>query len=175
MGKRGARYGMALLLLAAAAWARQADLLARLDTEPPGWDGIRIGMSLVQIERRLGVTVALSPASGQPVCSRFATQGDYQGYRLVFGFAAAKPGAKLESLWVQFDGAETGASAAELVAALRARVPKAAYLPDPARPAASEADDSRPTYLLPGEPAVALRFAPRNGVLIGLRSCLLPT
>jgi len=151
--------------------ARQADPLQRLDLNPPGWDGIRLGMSLVQLERRLGVTLPLSSAAGRPVCSRFSTQADYEGYRLVLGFAAAKPGAKLESLWVQFAGAEAGASAAGLAAALRRRAPQAAYLADAKAPAASEGADPRPTYGLEGEPAALVRFSPRDGLLIALRTC----
>jgi hypothetical protein len=182
MRKRAAMVGLLLIGVAGArgAGARQADPLGRLDVEPPGWNGIRLGMSLVQLERRLGTTLPVSPGAGQPVCSRFATRGDYDGYRLVMGFSAAKPGAKLESLWVQFGGAEAGASAPGLAAALRRRVPQAAYQLDPKDPAESEAADVRPIYTLPGrtvqtgEPAAVIRFFPRDGALIALRSCLLP-
>ena len=179
MKRRAAIGGLLLMWIAGArvAGARQGEPLARLDLGPPGWDGLRLGMSLVQLERRLGVTLPVSPGAGQPVCSRFATRGDYDGYRVVLGFSAAKPGAKLESLWVQFGGGEAGASAAGLAAALRHRVPQAAYQPDPKDPAESEAADPRPIYSLsaqPGEPAAVIRFFPRDGALIALRSCLLP-
>lgn len=184
--RRGAAVGGLLLVLIAGARlasARQGEPLARLDVGPPGWAGIRLGMSLVQLERRLGVTLSVSPGAGQPVCSRFATRGDYDGYRLVLGFSAAKPGARLESLWVQFGGAEASASASGLAAALRHLVPQAAYQLDPKDPAESEAADPRPIYALsgqpgqsgqPGEPAAVIRFFPRDGALIALRSCLLP-
>lgn len=179
MRRRAAAGGLLLMLIAGAhlASARQADPLARLDVGPAGWDGIRLGMSLVQLERRLGVTLPVSPGAGQPVCSRFATRGDYHGYRVVLGFSAAKPGAKLESLWVQFSGAEAGASASALATALRHRLPQAAYQLDPKDPAESEAADPRPIYALsgpPGEPAAVIRFLPRDGALIALRACLLP-
>jgi hypothetical protein len=174
MKKGAAARGLVLGWLATAgiAGGRQADPLARLDLDPPGWAGIRLGMSLVQIERRLGVTLPLSPGAGRPVCSRFSTGGDYEGYRLVLGFPAAKPGAKLESMWVQFGGGEARASSSDLAAALRRRVPGALYLADARQPEASEAADPRPTYALPGEPAAAVRFSPRDGALIALRSCL---
>lgn len=176
MRKGAAIGGLLLVLIAGArlASARQGEPLARLDVGPPGWAGIRLGMSLVQLERRLGVTLSVSPGAGQPVCSRFATRGDYEGYRLVMGFSAAKPGARLESLWVQFGGAEAGASAPALASALRSKAPQAAYLIDPKDPAASEAADARPIYSLAGEPAAVIRFFPRDGALIALRSCLLP-
>jgi hypothetical protein len=176
MKKSAAAGGLVLMLIAGArlAGGRQSDPLARLEVGPPGWAGIRLGMSLVQLERRLGVTLPVSPGAGQPVCSRFATRGDYDGYRLVMGFSAAKPGAKLESLWVQFGGAEAGAAATGLASALRKRMPQATYLPDPQDPAASEAADARPIYALSGEPAAVIRFFPRDGALIALRSCLLP-
>jgi hypothetical protein len=176
MTRRAVIGGLLLMWIAGArvAGARQGEPLARLDLGPPGWDGLRLGMSLVQLERRLGVTLPVSPGAGQPVCSRFATRGDYDGYRLVMGFSAAKPGAKLESLWVQFGGAEAGAAATGLASALRKRMPQATYLPDPLDPAASEAADVRPIYALSGEPAAVIRFFPRDGALIALRSCLLP-
>jgi hypothetical protein len=157
--------------LAAPSSARQADPLARLDLDPAGWDGIRLGMSLVQLERRLGTTLPLSPRGAQPVCSAFATQGDYDGYRLVLGFAAAKPGAKLESLWVQFSGAEAGASAAALGDALRRRAPTATYVPAAGAPPGSEATDAKPAFDLPGKSAARVRFTPRDGVLIALAGC----
>jgi hypothetical protein len=156
--------------LGTAAQPARAELLARFETQPAGWDGIRIGMSLVQLERRVGETLSVTPGSGTPVCSRFASRADYEGYRVVMGFASAKPGAKLESLWVDFDGEEASAGAADLEAALRRRLPAASELRDATPPAGS----GRPAavYLLPGEPPVVVRFVPREGLLIALRSCL---
>lgn len=151
--------------LGTAAHPARAELLARFQTQPAGWDGIGIGMSLVQLERRVGETLSVSPAAGTPVCSRFASRADYQGRRIVMGFATAKPGAKLESLWVDFEGEEASAGAADLAAALRQRVPAASELGDAAGTAEA-------TYLLPGEPPVLVRFTLREGLLIALRGCL---
>jgi hypothetical protein len=145
-----------------------AEPLARLESKPaPGWDGVRLGMSLVAVERRVGRTLAVEGAEGQPVCSRFAAQADHNGYRLVLGFPAAKPGAKLESLWVQFAGAEASLGPGPLAAALERRLPEARYLGS----AASEAEDPLPVYELPAKDA-ALRLSPRDGMLLALRGCL---
>src|SRR5262245_13584528 len=159
-------------LVSAAAAAAPGQLLRRLETAPAGWDGIRLGMSLVQLERRIGETLSIAPAQASPVCSRFASRATFQGYGVVLGFASAKPGAKLESLWIDFDADEVGATVRELAAALRSRVPAASHAPDASRPAASEEADPTPTYVLPGDPPVAVRFTPRDGALIALRTCL---
>jgi hypothetical protein len=157
-----------------------ADPLAGLEIEDgrPGWDGIRLGMSLVQAERRLGTTLAVAArssqdAAGAPVCSAFAAEAERDGLRLVLGFPTARPGAKLESLWVRFEGEQVRASAEQLAAALRRRSPQAAYR-GPA--GGAEADDPRPTYLLPLAPetktADAVRFVPREGMLLAVADCL---
>lgn len=151
--------------------------LGRLEAKPvPGWDGVRLGMSLVSLERRVGRTLAIDRAAGQPVCSRFAAQADHNGYRLVLGFPAAKPGARLESLWVQFAGAEASLGPGQLGAALKRRLPEARYLGS----ATSEEEDPLPVYELPASDATpntaggtaALRLAARDGMLLALRGCL---
>ncbi len=151
--------------------------LARLEAKPaPGWDGVRLGMSLVALERRVGRTLAVDRAEGQPVCSSFAAEADYHGYRLVLGFPAAKPGAKLESLWVRFAGPEASLSPGELAATVKRRLPEARYL----GAAESERDDPLPVYELPAKDAgpntaggtAALRLSARDGLLLALRPCL---
>lgn len=156
-----------LCALALAGAARAEEPLARLEVRPaPGWNGLRIGMSLVQLERRLGATLGIEDARDQPVCSRYAAQADHDGYRLVLGFAAAKPSAKLESLWVQFAGAESSLSPAALEAALTKRVPDAERLED------GSPEAPRPTYLVAADPAVAVRLFPGDGLLLARRDCL---
>lgn len=149
-----------------------ADPLVGFEVEDgrPGWDGVRLGMSLVQAERRLGATLALASRGTRPVCSSFAAEAEHHGMRLTLGFPSARPGAKIESLWVRFEGQQVAASAAELVVALRRHVPSASYR---ARPGLAEADDPTPTYLLTADGrGPAVRFVPREGMLVAAAPCI---
>lgn len=159
--------------LASLASAQAPDPLAELELEDGklGWDGVRLGMSLLQVERRVGVTLGLSDRGARPGCSEFATEAERSGLWLVLGFPAAKPGAKLEAIWVRFEGHQVAATAAELSAALRARIPQAVWRADPAHPEVTEADDPTPTYLVPAEAPALVRFTPREGMLIARRDC----
>ena len=136
-----------------------------------GWGGLDLGMSLVQLERKVGGTLAIDARRDQPVCSAYASGAELGGLNVVLGFPSARPGARLESMWIQFEGYQVAASAADLTAALREHVPGATYVPSAA--GVDEADDPRPTYAVPAaSPPTVIRFAPRDGVLLARRTCL---
>ena len=162
-------------LLAPATAAQREDPIPLFEIEDgqPGWDGIRLGLSLVQAERRLGATLALAPRGARPVCSSFAAEAEHHGIRLTLGFRSARPGAKIESLWVRFEGQQVAASASDLVAALRRHAPAATYRADRERPALAEANDPTPTYLLSEDGlGAAVRLVPREGMLLAEPGCL---
>ena len=168
--------GALLALAAAAAPAQQeapSDPLAgfEADAKGAGWDGIRVGMSLVQAERRLATALALRETDNQS-CGRFVAGAERGGLALSVGFPSAKPGAKIETLFVRFEGYQVVATAADLVAALRSRVPGARYVPDADLPDRPEAADPAPVYELPGERPVAVQIRPRDGLLFAPLSCL---
>ena len=171
----GAVAAAALVAAAGAAQPRAEDPVAELDLDrgAPGWQGLRLGLSAVQVERRVGATLALrARRSGEEVevCAPVVAEAEFGGARLVLGFPNARPGAKLESLWVRFRGVQ--ANAAELARALRARAPSTVYLPAPGGDTAVESADPMPTYSLPGEPPAAIRFVPESGMLLARRDCL---
>jgi hypothetical protein len=150
------------------------DLLDKLEIADGklGWDGVTLGMSLVQAERKLGVTLGLDKgvASG---CPAFVASAQRNGVTLTLGFPSAKPGAKVEWLRVRFGGeALVVASAAELVAALRAKHPAAAWIRPADQPELAEADDYTPAYEIGGgkEPFV-VEFVPRESLTLALRRC----
>ena len=156
--------------LSAAAEGADPIPLFEVEDGQPGWDGVRLGLSLVQAERRLGTTLALAPRGSRPVCSAYAAETERNGIRLVLGFASARPGARIESLWVRFEGEQVAANGADLVAALRRHAPTATYR---ARSDVAEADDPEPTFLLGGEGrGAAVRLVPREGMLLAGTACL---
>lgn len=161
----------AVALAVPAATAPEEAPLARLGAGPGelSWDGLELGMSLVQVERRVGGALGIDDAGGRGVCSKFAGGAERNGLTVVLGFPSARPGAKLESLWVQFEGHQVAASAAELEQALLALVPQATYLE---RAGVARADDPRPVFVLPGEPTLVVRIHPREGILLARRDCL---
>lgn len=136
------------------------------------WDDIRLGLSLVQAERKLGVTLALSKNPESNPCAKFVTEAERGGLTLTLGFASPKPSAKVAWLKVRFEGAQIASSASDLAAELRARFPGAEWIRPAASPDLAEADDLSPTYTVPGgkEPQ-ALRFAPREWMELGTPGC----
>lgn len=166
---------MALALTAGVAGARAegADPLADLEVtkDGVGWNGIRIGMSLIQAERRLGGTLALE-GHEKARCGKFAAGAEREGVNLSVGFPAAKPSAKIETMFVQFQGDQIVARAAELVASLHQRIPTARYLPDASFPDRAEAEDPSPRYEVPGDSPVILHLRPHDGLVIARAECL---
>jgi hypothetical protein len=169
---------MAMALAAAASTARaedaaQADPLAGLEADDSGagWAGIHLGMSLVQAERRFSVALALREVDDTR-CGRFVAIAERGGLALTAGFPSARPGAKIETLFVRFEGYQVLASGAELVASLKAKVPSARYLPDSDLPDRPEADDPAPVYELPGKTPAAVQIRPKDGLLFASLPCL---
>ena len=169
---------LAMALAASAASARaedaaRADPLGGLesDEDGAGWQGIRLGMSLVQAERRFSVALALRETDNTR-CGRFVAGAERGGLALTVGFPSAKPGAKVETLFVRFEGYQVVATAADLVASLKARVPAARYVPDADLADRPEAEDPAPVYELPGETPAAVQIRPRDGLLFAPLTCL---
>jgi hypothetical protein len=157
----------------AAAQPTSGTPLAALELEKGklGWDGVQLGMSLVQAERKLGVTLALDRGSLGP-CPAYVAVADHHGLTLTLGFANAKPGAKVEYLGVRFEGAQVLASGPELAAELRAKIPTVEWL-RPAEPAdLIEEEDLRPTYLVPGKKPAVVRLLPREALILAEPDCL---
>lgn len=137
-----------------------------------GWAGIRVGMSFVQAERRASSTLPLVERKGAR-CGSWASAAERDGLTLELGFSGSKPGAKIETIFVRFEGYQVAANTADLVAALRRHAPAATYVPDPALPDQTEADDLAPVYELRGERELwAVHIRPRDGLLIARRDCL---
>lgn len=149
-----------------------ADPLAGLEASADGvgWDGIRLGMSLVQAERRFGVTLALD---GRPKarCAQFVAGAERGGLNLSVGFPTAKPGAKIDTIYVQFEGYQVAANTQTLVASLKRKIPTARYLPDPARPERTEAEDLSPKYAVDGKVPAVIHLRVRDGVMITRPEC----
>jgi hypothetical protein len=136
------------------------------------WDGVRLGLSLVQSERKLGVTLALAKNPETNPCAKFVTEAERGGLTLTLGFASPKPSAKIAWLKVRFEGEQIASSASDLAAELRARFPGAEWIRPANRPDLAESDDLSPAYSVPGgkEPQ-AIRFAPREWMELATPNC----
>jgi len=172
-----ARWGLGIAgtLLAGALLAQATESpLARLEASNGkiGWDGITLGMSSVQVERRTGVTLAMQPASGAaPSCRAFTVSVERDTLRLTLGFPSSRPGAKLQWIYVQFEGYQVTAKQEALIKELKEKIPGAVYLPPNVTPPPTEVTDLAPTYLVSGSEAVA-RLVAGDGLSITLRNCL---
>ncbi len=169
--------GVGVALLAGALSAQPTETpLERLQVDggKVGWDGITLGMSSVQAERRAGETLAMRAAEGAspPTCQTYTVSVERGTLRLTLGFPSAKPGAKLQSIFVHFEGYQVTARVEALVAELKAKAPGASYLPRSGAAARTEHDDLAPAYLLPGDGGYAARLLPGDGLLLTLRDCL---
>ena len=169
--------GVAGMLLAGSLVAQASETpLAKLEVAggKAGWDGISLGMSSVQVERRTGVTLAMSEsaaASSAGPCRAYMVSVERGTLRLTLGFPSSKPGAKLQSIYVHFEGYQVTAKQEALVQELKAKIPGASYLPQDLTPPPAEADDPAPSYLIPGS-ELAARLVPGDGLWLTLRSCL---
>jgi hypothetical protein len=170
--------GIAGALVAGSILAQAAETpLARLETSGGkfGWDDITLGMSSVQVERRTGVTLAMeanASANAARTCRAYTVTVERGTLRLTLGFPSSKPGAKLQSIYVNFEGYQVTAKQEALVAELKAKLPGAAYLPAGGGAPATEAADPAPAYLIPGEGGYVARLVPGDGLWLTLRDCL---
>lgn len=172
----GKRYVWSLLLfLGSATLFAQAteSPLARLRLDPKhtGWDGVELGMSFVQAERRAGTTLPLTEVPTAE-CGRYRVQIERDTLRLTLGFPSAKPAAKLDYLYVHFEGYQVLAKRDELVAELKRIAPGVVYFAPAATPEVAESEAAVPTYALPGEAGFAIRIEPGAGALLTRRDCL---
>jgi hypothetical protein len=167
--------GVAGALLAGSLLAQATETpLARLGVAggKVGWDGVTLGMSSVQAERRTGVTLAMQENRGAAAtCRAYVVTVERGTLRLTLGFPSSKPGAKLQSLYVHFEGYQVTAKQDALMRELKEKVPGATYLPPDLTPPPSEATDPAPSYLIPGTDYAA-RLVPGDGLWLTLRSCL---
>jgi len=169
--------GVAGALLAGSLLAQATETpLARLAVEKgkTGWDGVTLGMSSVQVKRRTGVTLAMQEnkgATAAATCRAYTVTVERGTLRLTLGFPSSKPGAKLQSLYVHFEGYQVTARQEALVRELKEKVPGATYLPPSFTPPPAEAADPAPSYLIPGT-EYAARLVPGDGLWLTLRSCL---
>lgn len=176
-GMRTAWRGTALVTLVAlgatAGGAQQQDALDKLTVEDGllAWDGIRLGMSIPQIERRVGATIAIE-RSKEGGCPKYTARAEHHGLSLTIGFPSPKPSGKVEWLMVRFEGYQIQASGADLVASLKQKIAGVEWLP-PAEPAGiPESDDLEPDFAVPGKEPQVVRFYPRESMLLAKKSCL---
>ncbi len=150
------------------------DPLAGLEisTKGVGWQGLLVGMSYVQAERRASSTLPLTERRGAR-CGSFVSGAERGGLFLQLGFSGSRPGDKIETIFVRFEGYQIAATTRELVESLRQKSPNVTYRPDPAAPDAEEADDLAPVFHVEaGKETYAIQLRPRDGILIARGGCL---
>lgn len=138
--------------------------------ETLGWSGIELGMSLVQVERRVGTALALSEEASA-ACGRWRTQFD-RLVRVTIGLDAAKPSAKVVWLRVRFEGYQVASELQDLVRDLKERIP------DVRNRAGSESGENDPTQnpaavfeVERGRNRFVIELVPREGMTIWMEPC----
>jgi hypothetical protein len=152
---------------------QQTDALDKLSLDDGllMWDGVRLGMTIPQIERRVGATIAIQK-SKEPGCPAFTAQAEHHGLSLTIGFPSPKPSGKAEWIRVRFEGHQIQSSGVDLAASLRQKVPGVEWVP-PAEPAGiPESDDLEPDFAVPGKEPQVVRFYPRESMILAKKSCL---
>ena len=170
---RWATAGAAVLFGATALLAQGGGVLDKLTLDDGllSWDGVRLGMTIPQIERRVGATVAIQK-SKEAGCPVWIAEAEHHGILLTIGFPSPKPSGKVESIRVRFDSALTMASGRDLATALRAKFPDLQWLP-PKEPAGiKEEDDLEPDYSVSGKEPQIVRLYPRESLVLGKASCI---
>ncbi len=174
----GALLGLSALLLLVgtpplAAEGAASDPLSRLALEDGllAWDGLRIGMSLVQAERKIGVTLALD-RNRDSACPVWVANADFHGQSVTVGFPSPKPGAKIQWIRVTFRGSLVQFGAAELVSSLHGRLAGAVFVPPAEHPDYKEAEDVQPDYTVEGKQPQSVRIAPREWMILAARDCM---
>ena len=102
------------------------------------------------------------PAS-QSGCRAYLVGVERGTLRLTLGFPSAKPGAKLQSIYVHFEGYQVTAKSEALVAELKSRVPGATYMRRPVRRRTPSPKIRPRSTNLPGG-TYAARLVPGDGL-----------
>lgn len=166
--------GLTLWVLGAGSAAAVDDPLAALEVSGKGvgWGGIRLGMTFVQAERRAGSTLPLTERPGAQ-CGSYGSGAELGGLLLTLGFSGSRPGDRIETIFVRFEGYQVAASAADLAASLRKKAPNAVYRPDPTGTFTEESGDPAPVYYVDaGKESFAIQLRPRDGILLARRDCI---
>jgi hypothetical protein len=148
------------------------DPLAALDfkKEKLGWDGLYLGMSLVQAERKIGTTLAIDSGPGGE-CTKFVAVAERHGLRLTLGFPSPKPGARVQWIQVRFEGAQVLAAGPDLAVSLRAKQPGATWIQPDSPAGLLEEEDLSPAYSIPAKQPQVVRFEPRESMILAFASC----
>lgn len=163
-----------LLLLAACAlpepkvFPRYTEPIRQLHLERGklAWDGVRLGMTLRQLEGVVGEHVPLPrPPEVDFGCNIDLTEGRVLGQRLRFELDGSDSTSRLSAVWLLLDKRAGELHARDMVAALRSRFPRMQYVPKRDAPGVTEATDPKPIFrLAPG--AFAL-VTPEEGIYFG--------
>ncbi len=136
-----------------------------------GWAGIELGMSLVQVERRVGTAIALQEVASAS-CGPWRTRFDRDGISVEVGLETAKPSAKVVWMRVSFEGYQIVARAPDLVRDLRQRAPEARYRPRSEFGPNDPNEDPAPVFELErAGKRFVIELLPREGLTIRLEPC----
>jgi len=130
--------------------------LMRADSKGLGWGPLLLGMTPAEIERHLGLKLALIRGHADSPCEEQETTVVVQGRTIRLSFWTRESRLILNSIGVPFLDDLQKCSVRRFALALKRRVPGVTYVPAWDNPGVTEPDDDGPTYALPGTRRMAV-------------------
>jgi hypothetical protein len=142
-----------------------------VDKQHLRWHGLRIGMTLRQLEHVLGSKISFKEVDGN-LCGGVMVQANHRGRKLEFDLVGGEGKETLAVIFIPFVGSEKALPLGDLVTTLKKRIPSVIYQPSRHEPNVKEADNLLPVYLLKDRPEMAIFLRPGKGFYVGFEGCL---
>jgi hypothetical protein len=148
-------------------------VFAMLSSDSQGlrWNGLSVGMTLRQLERTDGSPID-PKAMHTNLCGGVSVRRMLHGRQLDIDLMGSRGEETVAGIFIPLADAEKTMAVADLVAALKQRIPTLQYKPSRHEPALTEAANPWPVYQLKSRPEMVIFLKPGEGVYIGLEACL---
>ena len=142
-----------------------------VDKQHLQWHGLKVGMTLRQLEHVLGTKISFKEVDGN-LCGGIMVQADHRGRKLEFDLVGGEGKETLAGIFIPFVDSEKALPLRDLVTTLKKRIPSVIYLPSRHEPNVKEADNLLPVYLLKDRREMAIFLRPGKGFYVGFEGCL---
>ena len=151
----------------------ETGVFAMLSSDSQGlrWNGLSVGMTLRQVERTDGSPID-PKAMHANLCGGVSVRRMLHGRAVDIDLMGPHGEETVAGVFIPLLDAEKNKTGAELVSALKRRIPALQYKPSRHEPALTEAANPWPVYQLKGKPEMVIFLKPGEGVYIGLEACL---
>ena len=128
-----------------------------------GWNGIMLGMTVDQVEERVGFELDARPYRATEGCRGVGANIEYRDLSLFLCFRGEFSKQQLALIFVRRPGP---CPLRDIVQQLKAAVPRLKYQPSPKDPHVSESDSPKPLYVLAQDPDQGVLVGPTEGIWI---------